>query len=276
MITLEQYREAKQKLEKIDEESDKLNKVQQKEKSELTNKYWEIEREIGTKKLVDFRQLEKKHKEAKDKPSKKSQPHAAVRNEFSRIMQLMEIHKEEHDLKFRVYVYKGGSYPNYITDDYKPIDTIKDDKYAKIQAFIVKDEKKPKNKFALIIVGKSIFNCCDGRLIDLPHYYGQPCHTNYENISLSITNRPLEDTLKKYYNRNKHKILKEFLEEHKKLEQEYETVIKATNTLEWELAYWENKKDDYENHYSRGTEMDEYKEVLKNIEKIKARIPEAS
>ena len=193
---------------------------------------------------------------------------------------MMEISKQYEKPEFKVYkhdyprdekgevihVQRGNclDYPEEIEIPYTPIDTIKDDKYAKIQVFIT-ENGKPKNKISLSVEGHTIF---PEKIIKSPYSYGYICRTTHTNIMMTMVDRPTKEELEAYYERNKKGILKQFLEEHKKVEQEYENIIANTDNKQWEIAYWNNKKDYYENHYNRGTEQPEYKQVLEKLSEL--------
>lgn len=279
MITIEQYQQAKQELERLDAEGTTLRERQDKETDALRDKYWKLKRELSDKKGNEEDKITKRHEKEKEKISKREIPHVAITNEHSRIMTMMETSKDYEKPEFKVYkndyprdekgevirVQRGVclDYPDKIEIPYVPIDTIKDDKYAKIQIFIT-DNDKPKNKFSLSAEGHTIF---PEKIIKSSYYYGYSFHSDGVNIIKAMIDKPTKEELKTYYERNKKGILKQFLEEHKKIEQEYENIIANTDNKQWEIAYWKNKKHCYEN-YREGTETEEYKEVMKKIKKL--------
>lgn len=295
MITIEQYREAKQRVEDLHKEQDKLHEKQEKEDRKIDEFFWELERSLKVRENKERKEVQSRHEGENSKIKKRIEPHEKILEQYKRILDFMEISKNRELNSFDVHLFdyprdeKGeikrilknncSCYPERVEIPYTPIATIKDDKYAKIQVFIV-ESGKPKNKYSLIVAGNTIFS---GMIKDnLWRKYSDHLswHSNarikYASIEKVIADKPTEEELKTFFERKKPYILKEFLEQHQGIEREYEEVIKATNTPEWELAYWENKKDYYENHYNRGNETDEYKEVLKNIEKIQAQISGAN
>lgn len=265
MITIDQYKKAEKELKEIILEDDKLTKKQSQESHKVQEKYWKLEGELSKKKRKEMQKLTKKHEGEKVIINKKSVPHARIISQHTRIMNMMDIHKNRDKTDFAIYK-TIGYYPESSKKNYSPLDIIKNDKYAKIQTFIV-ENNKPKNKFSLIIAGSTIFT---EKIMKLPYIYGYPCGEERANIMYLLKDLPTEKELQEYYKRNKTKILKkDFFKELPEIEKEYESVLKNTDNKQWELAYWENKKDYYENHYCRGTETEEYQEVLKQIRKIK-------
>jgi len=281
MITIEQYQQAEQELKKLDVADTTLRERQDKETDALRDEYWELEQKLRDRKNSEETKLTKRHEKEKEKISKQEQPHVAITNEHSRIMTMMETSKDYEKPEVKVYkfdyprdekgevihVQRGNclEYPDRIEIPYTPIDTIKDDKYAKIHIFIT-DNGKPKNKFSLSLAGHTIF---PEKIIKPPHNYGYNFNTDHTNIIMTMADRPTKEELKAYYERNKKGILKQFLAEHKEVEQEYENIIANTDNKQWEIAYWNNKKDYYENHYNRGTEQPEYKQVMEKLKELK-------
>ena len=280
IITIEQYQQAKQELKKLKEKDTIMREQQDKETDALRDKYWELERKQRDRKNNEGTKLTKRHDEEKEKIRKQEQPHVAVTNEYSRIMTMMETSKNYEKPEFKVYkfdyprdekgevihVQRGNclDYPDRIEIAYKPIHTVKDDKYAKIQIFII-DNDKPKNKFSLIVAGKTIFH---EKIIKPSYYYGIHCQTTNVNILKGIVDKPTKEELETYYKRNKDRFLKQLIEELEKVEPEYENTTANTDNKQWEIAYWEHEKDYYE-HYHRGTERPEYKQVLEKLSKLK-------
>ena len=139
--------------------------------------------------------------------------------------------------------------------------------YAAIKVFII-NNRKPKNKYSLIVAGNTIFDN-DTLNIKIPYSYGVDCYEKNANIFFRIKDAPNKEDLTVYFNKNKAKILKDFLIEHKKAEAEFEEIKKMTiNNKEWEIIYLEEKKYYYENNVCRGTETQEYKEIIKKLKEL--------
>lgn len=284
MITIDEYKKSQVELNKIQDETEKQNKIFDEEHNANYNKFYDLESKLSERKRTAEHKLTKKRESYRTKVQDKEKPYVEKIQAYKRILIFVEMHKGERDTSFKVYnfdyprdetgevirVQRGNclDYPDKIEIPYIPMATIKDDKYAKIQAFIV-DNDKPKNKYSLIVVGKSIFQEELFKGSRHPYWYGYGCHVSNNNIIIGLQDRPTKEELISYFEKNKAKTLKDYLEEHRQIEKEYEETIRQTDNKEWELAYWENQKDYYENHYSHGTETEEYKKVLKKIKGLK-------
>ena len=71
--------------------------------------------------------------------------------------------------------------------------------------------------------------------------------------------------LKKFWERNKERVIKPINEKLDKLILDYKKTIKLYQIKEWKIAYLENRKYYYENNYSRGEETKEYGEIIKKL-----------
>jgi len=264
---IKEYKNNQKEIKKI---NDNLGKSREKNKKEIYKIRYDIydkkitalqdERNKKINKLNDeFKKIEIKEKEKIEKLS-------VHISKVKRILEFIRINKKGvRELDFKAYSYYG--YPrekHYL----KPIDTIADDKFKKIQVFICENDK-PKNKFSLCVVGMTIFN---DDVLKIPYSYGLHIskEDGYFNIGLGLKDLPREQELKDFYGKNKDNILKEFLQEHKKAELEYKEVLENyINKKEWIKLYLENQLKYYENSVSRGTETDEYKKIKKELGGLK-------
>lgn len=164
---------------------------------------------------------------------------------------------------------------NYLSESRKiyfdPIDVIWDSEYTKIYVYIVPNDK-PKNKYSLILRGYSIFtnfqlgksllnNCKCG-------IYIRGIHEDNYNICVNVKDAESEEKLKKYYDRNNKKIMAMLPDNIGDVEKEFETAKDLYKEKDWQIAYLEYKKYEYEHCYSRGTELPEYKEVINRLKKL--------
>ncbi len=283
MIGINEYKKAQKELNKIQEEYQKQNKIFDEEYNTNYEKFSDLESELSKKKEIAEDKLEEKRESYRTKIQDKKKPHVEKIQAYKRILTLMKVSKDQRDTNFKVYefdyprnekgevirVQRGDclDYPEKIEIPYKPIATIKNDKYAKIQVFIVENDK-PKNKHSLIIIGKSIFPEELFSERRHPYWYGVRCQTSYNNIAVGIKDSPTKEELISYFKKSGAKTLKDYLDEHRQIEKEYEEATRQTDNAEWELAYWEDKKDYYEHHYSQETEPEEYKKVLQKIKEL--------
>lgn len=183
--------------------------------------------------------------------------HSEIIAQVKRILAFKAIAKKPVDLSFEVKTYHS------ITIEL--IDTIKTS-CLELRVYIY-ENGKPKNKYALVVIGKSIFGYNE-KLGKFPRSYGLRLNDHGANICLAFKDSPTVESLKEYYDKNKAKLLRDFLTQQAELEKEYEAVQRDCNTPEWERLYWENEKEYYEKHYSRGTETEEYKAVLRELKKL--------
>lgn len=147
-----------------------------------------------------------------------------------------------------------------------PIKTIKDDGYSIFNLYIVPN-KKPVNKFSLIIRGYSIF----GDLLK-EFTFGSISGINESscNFYITIKNAPTEKELITYTEKYINKILGQLPESYDTIVKGYKEAEKLLQEKEWQIFYWEGRKYYYENHYSHGTETKEYKAVLKKLAQLKS------
>ncbi len=276
MINPQIYKKALQNLKVIGKKEEKEEKIFEQEKYNVYDEFSKLEDNLRERKRKAEDKIRRKEEKFKYGISKEEEPYCKQVSEFKRVISFMGIIKDkDKNLNFEVYYYdypkdKKGE-KDYSKErekiPYKEIATIKNDEYALIKVFIT-DNRKPKNKFSLIVVGKTIFNA---DVLKRRHYgYGIDCLSNGDNIKQTLKDMPTKEELLTYFEKHKSNILKEYLEEHKKAEQEYiEAIEKTKDNKKWEIAYYEDLKDYYENHYCRGTETKEYKEVIKKLKDLK-------
>lgn len=280
IVMPEDYKKAREMIEEIREREEKYVHNAQEELEKIRYKYQELMQNLEHKKRQEEKKIIDKRTQFEEKIKSEINPHYEQITQFKKILTFMRIQKDKRDLHFEVYKYdyprdehgevmrvqRGNclDYPEKIKIPYNAIEVIKNDKYAIIKIFVVENDK-PKNKFSLVVVGKSIFN--EDLFTQRRNFYSYhlSCDTDYVTVRLSIIDRPTREELLQYLEKHKKNILKDYLAEHDQLERDYEKTIQLTNNKQWELAYWEDKKNYYENHYSNGIETEEYKEVLKQI-----------
>ena len=277
MITIKEYKEAEKENKKISKLEESQDEILGKKSGETREKFWDAERKLREQKYKEEEKNEKEMSVFKEKIKKAREPHYKKMGAFKKVLEFIGISKKEREINPQAYVYdyprddRGevirteNGYPEKERQCVKPFKVIKDDEFAKIGIFIYENDK-PKNKFSLCAIGKTIFN---EEIMTIPYSNGLSLRDEGINIRKWIKDMPNKNDLVVYFERNKHRVLKEFLEHHAEVEIEYKEVIKATKTKEWQKAYWESRKDYYENSYSHGEETDEYKNVLKELEKLK-------
>jgi len=267
METIEKYQKAKEFI--INSYSKEKIKVDDLNK-DWKEKHWKLrdqKREIQTQ--ISNLQYEKEEtiKKINVETSRKTAESKKLIAEYNRIMEFIKVYEgEKRDLKISCYYYDRSKYPTekvYL----KPIDTIFTNEYLNIQVFIYFNSKLT-NKYSLCFVGYSIFN---EDIIKFPKSYGLNIHAEnrYFQIEVNIKDLPTEKALIEYYNKIKNKYLFDFLTDHELRVKEYlEVVVMYSKDINWKIAYLEHQKEYYEKNYSRGTETEEYKKIIKELESI--------
>lgn len=147
-----------------------------------------------------------------------------------------------------------------------PIKTIKDDGYSIFKLYIVPN-KKPVNKYSLIVRGYSIFG-------DLLKGFTFGCISGVNesscNFYTTIKDAPTQKELLAYIEKHMNKIMTALPSFYDTIVKEYEEAEQLLNEKEWQIFYWEGRKYYYENHYSHGDETKEYKTVLKKLAQLKS------
>jgi hypothetical protein len=142
--------------------------------------------------------------------------------------------------------------------------------------FFIKETDKPKNKYALVLVGDSIFTEV---VIRFPRDYSATqrvsvkCGGNYESLAVVIKEAPTADELRVWFEKKLNDSKtdsdifwnEETLKEFKKTIEEYEWVVANCNTPEWEMAYLGWKKEYFERNYSNYEAEAEYKRICKKL-----------
>jgi hypothetical protein len=255
---------------------------------DISSVFYDKERKIREEKYKAEREAEAEH-EKKINLLKTQRAEADEKGaELRRIFNFMELLKKEDFNKddFKVYVYdyprkENGDvervlkencwcYPDKAQQHLKPIDTLHEDEHLKLNVYIG-DTDKPKNKKCLFVVGKSSLSSGIHRsdVITLPSDYGIKTHTDGDDVRKHIKDLPTEKELLTYYEKNKTKLLKEFIAEHKKAVAELEEVRENTKSTAWKVFYLEHKKERFEKGYSRFEENEEYLKVCAELEKLK-------
>lgn len=276
---IKEYKQSIKELNKLYEIEDKNKENHNEKRSKIQIKYWKLEAQLRNKREIETEIVSKKLEEKTSKIEKQREPHKERVIEFKRIMSFIEINKKEHDLKnFRVYKYdypqdkkgevirtKDGNYPEKQQIDYKEFDTLKNNPYLILKVFVT-ENRKPLNKFSLVVVGNTFFN---EDVINIPYSYGLDCQDSKVNVRVGIKDFPTEKEAQEYYKRNYGKILIDFRTKHVEIEAEYQNAISKTqNNKDWEIAYLEHQKEYYENNWSGYEEEEEYKQIVKDLKRL--------
>ena len=277
---IKQYQENKQSMEKtyktIKDKKDKYHKDLYK----VDTDYREQERKLLSIKYKKRDKIEQDNKEESNKYDKILEPKKELNQQYKRIINLRKLIPKVLKLdEYKVYKYGYQKRADGLNDYgknkipiyYNPTKILEQNEFLKMSCFIIENDK-PKNKYSLIVVGNSFF-CnrlgeSDKLLNNNVYSYGVDTHTDNANIRIGIKDFPTIKLAEEYINRNSHKFIKEFRQEHNKIIEEYKEVIENTNTTEWKIAVLEDEKYYYEHNYSHGEEEPRYKEVVKEIEQL--------
>ena len=285
----QKYKEAKQTQKKIYDLQQTENKRYSDKKDKIYFKYSKIERELNQKKYTEEREAEAEH-EINAKHLIQQRAEADNKNqEFKRIISFMDILKSNEEFnkdKCKAYIYdyprneKGEVKKIFKNDCYQypqkekiylnPIDILYEDENLILKVFIG-DNRKPKNKKSLFVFGDSSLksNHYESKVLNFPHEYGIDIHEENAPIRKLIKDLPTEKQLQKYYIKNKNKILKNFIQEHKKAVAEFEELQKNTNTKDWKILYLEEQKNKFERNHSGYEEDKEYIKIVAELKTLK-------
>jgi hypothetical protein len=275
------YIESKKKVEQYHKEIKNINIEYQTKKREIETLFYEKEREIRNEKYEKEKILINQYNEQNEILNKNNEQYKTDLKEFNYFLDLYDLKEKEFNLNdYEVYYYDYPKKENGENDYskgtekflYKEIEILKNEKFLNLKVYITKNDK-PLNKYSLIIIGKSYFldkfgDNARNLNLSINKDYGIKTHTNNENIRIKIKDFSKEKYALEYYKKNKDKLLKTFLSEHKKVEQDFFKVIKQTDLKSWEIESLKRKKYYYENNYSNGINTEEYKTIMEKLNKL--------
>lgn len=148
-----------------------------------------------------------------------------------------------------------------------PIKTIYQDTYNIFNLYIVPN-KKPTNKYSLIIRGYTIFGS-----IMRNYLYGSISGISDSNcnIYINVKDAPTVKELQSYVEKHMDKISNMIPKECISFAKEYEEAIELFNDVRWQIFYWESMKKYYEDGVHNGTEDPEYAIILDHLKQLKTR-----
>lgn len=233
----------------------------------IRNKFFDLERDLQDRKHKELTKVSKRLEKKRLQVKKANEKNVTSSKELFRILEFMHIIEGgEKLLTPNIYTYGRTEVENkQVTAE--PIDTLISNKYLKLEFYIDESYRRPKNKYALMVIGNSLFG---STLLDnTPTSYGDELRFWSTNVSSTIKSFPSIEELKTYLSNSKHRILKDFLKEHKKAELEFEKVRENTDTKEWRIAYLEKRKRYFEISVSRGTEDKKYLEIVEELKTLR-------
>lgn len=148
-----------------------------------------------------------------------------------------------------------------------PIITIYQDTYNIFNLYIVPN-KKPTNKYSLIIRGYTIFGS-----IMRNYLYGfiSGISDSNCNIFINVKDAPTVKELQSYVEKHMDKINNMIPKECISFAKEYEEAIELFNDVRWQIFYWESMKKYYEDGVYNGTEDPEYAIILDHLKQLKTK-----
>ncbi len=230
-ITVAQVTEEQEKVDKLEEEKSQVRETMSKEISRVDQVYrdkvWEIEHE----KRVAIERLESARDAFTAGMDKGIAEHYQVIEQCQRILEIFrmpagKVLAIDDKVEVHQYAFQYQECLGYLLDDY----------LLKIKAFIV-GNRKPKNKYTLAVIGRSIFS---EPLIKFPQGYGLDITTHARNsFEQNLRDAATAEELKEYYARHKGDLLTSVIEEYREVKQEYLNTLANYKIAEFEaLVTW--------------------------------------
>jgi hypothetical protein len=272
---IKQYKENEAELKKISEQLDKDKEKLQEEVYDIKYKEYDEKIEALKKERDDkIKKLKDSFDKEREQPSQEKKDELSeVIKKVGRVFMLFDVIKGDKDTNFKVYNfdYPRNEKGEIIRDEKQeitinPMEVLQDDKFKKIAVYVY-ENRKPKNKYSLAVIGRTIFS--DKYLLYEVRNYGLDVREYGANIISVLKDMPTQQELLEWYKKNKANILKDYLEKHKVVEQEYSEALKLYEVKEWKILYLENNKEYYERNYHRGTEQEEYKAIVKELQELR-------
>jgi hypothetical protein len=269
------YRKALKDLKKSYKDEASTVKQADKDKNEITYHYRDKIHALEVERDNAIRVIEENIEQHKIQYKADREASIATYKQVNTILKLMAITKDP-DIQNgspEVYFYSDkDENGNYIHPKRKvtiePITTLREDRYSVIKLYIVPNGK-PTNKYSLVIRGYHIF-----RELIKDTFKGNINRVNENHCNLKdvVKEATTEKELLEYANnpKNLSKIMALLpIEELNNIREQYDEAITLLKDKEWQILYYENIKDYYENHYSQGTETTEYAAVLLALKQLR-------
>lgn len=271
------YKKALSDLEKSHEDEKESIKATEIKKRTIHNECSEKVRELEAARNKAVDKINEDLNLKKEKYKTEREAPTVITSQVKTLLKLMGIIKDP-GIQLgspEVYFYSNkDTKGNYITPSRKvfidPIKTLLDNMFAVIKLYVVPNGK-PTNKYSLVIRGYHIF----GDLIR-DNFRGNVNRINetHCNIKDVVKETPTENELLDYANNPKNlpKIMALLpIEELNTFGEQYHEAMKLLKDIEWQILYYEDQKNYYENYYSNGTETPEYAAILENLKQLKMR-----
>lgn len=266
MITIKEYKDALRNLKTLDKQQEQQENIIGDEKKVIGDKYWELEMKLRRKgdklasgKFKEVEGIDNKLLKYVNKMSIEKQPYNDISNIATDIFKMFDIFlsEAEEPTIFDKFPLKEGRCLGVLK-------VLHDDKYKRVIVYF-ENNNKPKNNVTLKIKIESLFR-----------YHFTAVNMFTTDIRYARTAEELTEWFKKNENNLKWEKgwqcadqLSDIVVELFRLEKLYEDVKLLWEKKGWKLVYWNYKKYYYENHYSRGTETEEYRDVLEQLRILK-------
>lgn len=213
---IEQYIKNKKEIERLKDELD-----QEKEKisnaiRSVKDTYWykKNELEAEERRIIDL--LSEQENRIQKEKNKQIEELYQVISRVKRIIRYLELEKtRDLTISDKIETYHN----TYI----ESLGYFYNDEYLKIKVFILSNDK-PKNKYTLILLGKTIFY---KELLELPYSYGIRGLNDFGfNLRLDLQDLPSIEEIKDYYEKHKDKLIKDFIGSYQKVKQEFIETLK--------------------------------------------------
>lgn len=249
-ITVEQVFAEQMKVDALDGEKDKIKEVMtneiQKVDQEYRDKIWNLEHEKRDK----VAKLESARDEFIAGMEGKITEHCAL---IKRVQRVLECFRTETNKDLTIA--DAVELSPYAFQYQESLGYLLDDDLLKIKLFIV-GNRKPKNRFTLAVIGRSIFG---EPLIKFPQGYGLDISSLHirNSFEKALRDAASAEELKEYVTRHRDDILKPVIDEYRQLKAEYEFNLATYQLSEFEkLITWRcpdcnNFKTTYEGDYYR-------------------------
>lgn len=259
-----QYKKNKQEIASLKESQEKLEEEQKEKISQISQRYCDTIRELEKQQYLETGKLQDQIDTAKEKTDSAISELSKIKATLDRVIYFLKQQQKKFDC----------TPLDEITNHSKHLELIEkyQDKCMSIHMYIA-ENRRPKNKYSIIIVGKSKLGSSnrDDSILVLPHSYGVDLHCQNADILSDVKHFTSVDGAKKYHKTHGiQKVLKEFLEKYNDVKSEYEQTCKkyslddfATTLHEKFVAYWK-----YTSHHNREIVAKELNLGTENLEEM--------
>ena len=268
MVTIQDIEKAKIEIKKYVTSEDNIGDAYRTELQNIDNRYISAKRKLEDAMSKEISVIEDTKKTALGALELLKKSPMEVLATYNKLMELFHV-KDDRGWKNgkECVIYKGEVFNYYSGKDkihFDDYDSLISSDMLQVYVYIVPNEK-PVNKFSLILVGCSFFN---EKLIKLPHSYGLQVNTNNNNIQVWVKDASEKEYLRIYYEKNKGKLLSDFIKSHRDLELDYKEASELYKDKDWQILYLEYRKNYYKNRVSRGTKQPEYRAICRRLKKL--------